>query len=132
VTSEKSFQQYFLRNVAHGYRTELTTGAGFPDVLLIHGSRHSLVELKILKIGPSGNRKLSGLFKKSQLPFYMKYVHRGGERLFILFRLDNRHGLLHVDMNFLRDFETVTYTDLGKYCYKEYDNLKDLIKENFE
>jgi hypothetical protein len=132
VTSEKSFQQYFLRNVAHGYRTELTTGAGFPDVLLIHGSRHSLVELKILKIGPSGNKKLKGLFKKSQPPWYWNYVSKGGTSLYVLFRLDGTYGLLGVNRHFLTDLETVTYKDLPKYCYKEYGSLQYLIKENFE
>jgi hypothetical protein len=131
MTSEKSFQSYFLRNVPHAYRTALATGGGFPDVLVIQGERHSLVELKILEIGPSGDKKLGGLFKKTQPPWYWQYLSDGGERLFVLFRLAERHGLLHVDIPFLRALDTIKYTDLGMHRYTEYDNLKDLIHANF-
>lgn len=136
MTSEKSFQSYLLKQVPHGYRTALTTGGGFPDCLLIHGDRHSLVELKVLEIGPSGNKKLSGLFKKTQPPWYWQYLAKGGTRLFVVFRIGGTHdayGILQVSYDFLRGLDTMTYLNM-KNCptYREYENLKELISDYFE
>lgn len=134
MTSEKNFQSYVLKQVPHGYRTALTTGGGFPDCLLIHGDRHSLVELKILDIGPSGNKKLSGLFKKTQPPWYWGYLSKGGTRLYVVFRIGGHHdayGLLHVNHDFLRRLSDLKYLDLGRPHYREYSNLKELISDNF-
>lgn len=131
MTSEKNFQVYFLKQAPHGYRIALTTGGGFPDVLLIHGDRHSLVELKVLEIGPSGNKKIGGLFKKTQPPWYWQYLSKGGTRLFVVFRLVNGCGLLHVDHGFLRALDTLTYQDLWNHGYTEHGNLQELIHEHF-
>lgn len=136
MTPEKNFQSYFIKQVPHGYRTALTTGGGFPDVLLIHGERHSLVELKILELGPSGNKKLSGLFKKTQPPWFWNYLSLGGKRLFVLFRIGGAHdayGLLRMEYDFLRNLDTLKYLDLKKgfFHYEEYTNLKELIHEHF-
>lgn len=131
MTSEKSFQAYFMKQVPHGYRTSLTTGGGFPDVLLIHADQHSLVELKILPIGPSGDRKLKSLFKKTQPPWYLNYLHKGGTQLYILFKLEKKYGLLHVDPLFVRVIDEVRYSNLPEYDYMEYDNLKELISDHF-
>ena len=131
MTSEMSFKAYFMKAVEHGYRTALVTGSGFPDCLLIHGDRHSFVELKLLKVGPSRDKKLKGLFKKTQPPWYMNYLSKGGKRLFVLFKLNKGYGLLHVNMGFVRDIDTLKYSDLLRYpypyIYAEYPSLKKLI-----
>lgn len=132
MTSEKNFQAYFVGQVPHCYRTALTTGGGFPDCLVVQGEKHSLVELKILEIGPSGNKKLKGLFKKAQPPWYWQYLSNGGKRLFVVFRLNDGYGVLRVDHVFLRALDTLTYKDMQENCwYFEYSNLKDLIHEHF-
>lgn len=132
MTSEANFQSYFLSQVRHGYRTALITGGGFPDCLLIHGGLHSFVELKLLPIGPSGDRKLRSLFKKTQPPWYAEYLAKGGECLYVLFRLEKGYGLLHVTMEFVRAIEVVRYRELSeRYKYTEYDTLKELISDHF-
>ena len=129
MASEKSFQAYFMKVVEHGYRTSVLGSAGFPDCLLIHGDRHSLVELKLLEVGPSGNKKLKGLFKPSQPPWYMNYIAKGGTRLFVVFKLNKGYSLLHVNIRFVRNLDELNYSDLPCFWYTEYQNLKDLIKE---
>ena len=136
MTTEASFQSYFLKAVPHGYRTALTTGGGFPDVLLIHGDRHSLVELKILNIGPSGNKKIAPLFKRTQPPWYWNYLSKGGTRLFVLIRLGGTHdgyGLIHIGEDFLRALDTITYRDLrsGFFKYEESAHLRRLLDGHF-
>lgn len=135
VTSEKNFQSYFFRTVPHGYRTALTTGGGFPDGILIHGDRHSMVELKIIEIGPSGNKKIKGLFKKTQPPWYWQYLAKGGTRLYVVFRiggLKDAYGVLRVTNDFLRSIDTIDYKGLCQMPeYTEHDNLTDLLKEHF-
>lgn len=127
--SETSYQAYFLKAAQHAYRTALVTGSGFPDVIVLHGEdRYSLVELKLLSIGPSGNRKLKSLFKKSQPPWYAEYLARGADRLFVVFRLKDVHGLLHVDMDFVRNIENIRYGDLPRYRYREYPTVSELLE----
>lgn len=129
--SEKSFQSYFLKTVPHGYRTALLTGGGFPDVLLIHRDRHSLVELKVLELGKRGNKKLKGLFKPTQLPWYANYLSKGGTRLFVVFKIGSRYGILHVDWGIVRGLEELHYSDLEEFNYKEFETLKGLIDSCF-
>lgn len=133
MASEKSFQAYFMKQVPHGYRISLIAGGGFPDVLLVHGDRHSLVELKLLEVGPSGDKKLLGLFKQSQPPWYINYLAKGGTRLFIVFKLKRGYGVLHVNKEFIRDLDKLRYSDLWdqKYNYQGYLILSQLIKEYF-
>ena len=132
MASETSFKAYFMKIVEHGYRTALVTGSGFPDCLLIHEDRHSFVELKVLEVGPSSDKKLKGLFKKTQPPWYMNYLAKGGTRLFILFKLNRGYyGILHVNKEFVRDLDSLHYSDLPGYYYAEYASLKNLIKEYF-
>jgi hypothetical protein len=136
MPSEKSFQSYFMKTVEHGYRTSVVGSAGFPDVLLIHGAWHSLVELKYMQIGPSGDKKLKGLFKPSQPPWYMNYLVKGGERLYVAFKIDfsdgvHSYGLLRVCMDFIRELNDLWHSELFNYNYTEYATLTELIKEHF-
>ena len=132
MTSETNFQAYFLSQVRHGYRTALISCGGFPDCLLIHGNEHSFVELKLLPIGPSGDRKLRPVFKKTQPPWYAEYLAKGGEQLYVVFRLEKKYGILHMDMNFIRAIEVVRYRELSeRYFYEEFDTLKVLINDYF-
>ena len=123
MTTEKNFQAYFMTQVPHGYRTSLISGGGFPDSLLIHGNQHSFVELKVLYVGKSGDKKLKSSFKPTQPPWYAEYLTKGGKRLFVLFRLNEGYGLLHVDMGFVRAIPEVTYKGLGAFQYTEYETL---------
>lgn len=131
MTSEKQFQSYFMKNIPHGYRTALTSGGGFPDVLAVQGERHSLIELKRLEIGPSGDKKVSTVFEPTQKPWYAEYLHKGGKRLFVVFKLNDGYGVLHVDKDVIRDFDHIQYRDLWKYRYAEYKVLGELIREYF-
>ncbi len=131
MASETSFQKYFMKTVGHGYRISLIQGGGFPDCLLIHGDRHSFVELKLLQVGPSGDKKLKGLFKPSQPPWYMNYLAKGGKRLFIVFKLNEGYSALHMSMTFVRNLDKLRYSDLPSFWYTEYKNLKKLIEERF-
>lgn len=132
MSSERAFQQYFMTQVPHGYRTALVSGGGFPDVLMIHGERHSLVELKVIELGKHGDKKLKGLFKPTQPPWFLQYLANGGERLFVVFKIEgNGYGILHVSREFITALDTVRYSDLFSYDYKEYRTLTELVKENF-
>lgn len=100
-------------------------------MLVVNQDKHYLVELKFLTLGVKGDKKLFGIFKRTQPPWYMDYLVKGGTNLFVLFQVENRYGLLHVDKGFIRDFPTVKYSDLKKYAYTEYPTLKGLIDDNF-
>lgn len=115
-----------MANVAHGYRTGI--GAGFPDCVLIRGDRHSLVELKLLEVGPTGDKKLSGLFKAAQPPWYMGYLSKGGTRLFVVFKLNKGYGLLHVSEEFVRHLGTARYSQLPQFDYREFKTLKNVLE----
>ncbi len=131
MTSESAFQSYFLKLVPHGYRTALISGSGFPDVLVVQGSITNYVEVKILDIGPSGDRAIRTVFKKTQGPWYAEYLHKGGNKLYVLFKLNKGYGLLHVDKKFVDDLPTLRYIELPEYRYQEYKVLKELIDDNF-
>lgn len=128
MTPEQSFQAYFLRTVPHGYRTSLVAGGGFPDVLLIHGELHSLVELKIMK---GKNRLIKNLFKPTQPPWYVNYLSKGGKRLFVLFKKGSKYALLRIDNALMKEFFTLKYSDLPRFIYREYSTLIGLIHEEF-
>ena len=138
MTAESRFQSYFLKLVPHGYRTALITGSGFPDCLVVQGDTTNFVEVKILDIGPSGDRAIRTVFKKSQPPWYAEYLHKGGDQLFVLFKLPKGYGLLHVNKAFIDDLPTLKYSQLkegslsGKYRYSQiYKTLKELIDDQF-
>lgn len=134
--SEQAFQNYFLSIVEHGYRIAQINGGGFPDILLIHNSLHSFVELKELTLGPSGDKKLKGLFKKSQPPWYANYISKYGERLFVVFKIvtsegQKKYGVLRVYWKFVTEIPNVRYSDLKDYDYREFDTLKELTNYEF-
>ena len=135
MANEKSFQTYFMKILPHGYRTSLVNGSGFPDCLLIRGAEHFVVELKMLKIGPSGNKMLRGLYKPSQLPWHLDYLHKGGTRIYTIFKLDDKYGIVHEGMQYVKGtVEGLRYLDLvksSKYDYREYRYLKELVDDYF-
>ena len=131
--SEKTFQNYFMKILPHGYRTSLVNGGGFPDALLIRREEHFLVELKLLNIGPSGNKLLRGLYKPSQLPWHLEYLNKGGLRIYTMFKLEGKYGIIHEDMQYVKDVVAgLKYLDM-KNCqlYSEYKSLKELISVYF-
>ncbi len=141
MTTEKAFQKYFLKLSSPSVRIPGETSPGIPDTEVIRGVRTYRVELKLLKIGPSGNKKISSIFKKTQRPFYMKFLHSGGQGLFVLFKVDKgckyhneqAYGLLKMHKNIARNLEEYTYQDLLhlKKVYTEYNTLKEVIDANF-
>ena len=133
MANEKSFQTYFMKILPHGYRTSLVNGSGFPDILAIRREEHFLIELKMLHIGVSGNKKLKGLFQPTQIPWYYRYLKEGGTRLYVMFRLEDNYGLLHVSKEFCKNINTLKYLDMVKDWanYTEYKSLKELVDENF-
>ena len=132
MPSEKSFQSYVMKILPHAYRTSLVNGSGFPDILAIRDKEHFLIELKMLHIGPSGNKKLKGIFQPTQIPWYYRYLKEGGTRLYVMFRLEDNYGLLHVSKEFCRNISTYKYLDMYVSSrYKEYKTLKELVDENF-
>lgn len=130
MTEEASFQKYFIPLVPHAYRTGI--GNGFVDCLVVQGSITNYVELKVLKVGPSGNKAVRTAFKKTQPPWYAKYLAKGGNRLFVVFKLNKGYGIIHVDMSFVRLLPKLTYLEMKDwYTYREYKVLKELISDNF-
>ena len=131
--SEKSFQSYFMKLAKHAYRTSLTTGSGFPDVIVVHeNDTVSFVELKMLLVGPSGDKRLKSLFKPSQPPWYRNFIFKGGRKVFVAFKLNNGYGLLRVTVEFIANIDTIKYSQMKKMgTYSEYTTLKELL-ENME
>ena len=123
-----------MKIMPHAYRTSLVNGGGFPDILAIRNREHFFIELKMLLLGVTGNKKLKGLFKPSQVPWYFQYLKKGGESLYVMFKLHKTYGLLKVNEDFCRDIGILNYLDMKdgyKYQYKEYSTLKELIDANF-
>lgn len=128
--NERSFQTYFMKQCPHGYRTALVNGSGFPDVLMINGGYHCLVELKILEIGKSGNKKLASVFQKTQIPWYMNYKKKKGENLWVVFKLNKGYGVLFVTEEFCRDIPKLYYKDLvesDKYVFYLVKTVKEIM-----
>ena len=100
-------------------------------MLLIEGNEHYLVELKLLQIGLSGNKKLKGLFKPTQPPWYLNYLAKGGRRLYVVFKLNKGYGVLLVTREFVSNIDKVKYSDMVSPLYQEYPTLKELIREAF-
>ena len=132
MTVEKRFQNYFMRLV-NGYRTALSTGGGFPDSFLVDGERHFLVELKVLKIGPSGDKMLRGCYTKYQMPWHLDYlVGKKGKGLYTVFKLDGKYGIIHESEEYcLAVLDGLKYLGLKDFDYREYDKLTDLITKEF-
>lgn len=130
VTSEKSFQSYFMKCLPHGYRTALTNGGGFPDCLLIHGDFHFLVELKTLKLGKRGDKVLRGLYTPTQMPWHLNYFLKGGKSLYTLFKLEDCYGLIREDEAYCRAvLDGLKYSGLKDFDYKEFKVLRHVIEE---
>jgi hypothetical protein len=130
---EKKFQDYFMRTINHGYRTALANGTGFPDCLLIDGAEHYFVELKMLDIGPSGDKMLRGSYTKLQPPWHTEYLAKGGERLYSVFKLKNSYGIVHETMSYIKAVVAgLKYLDMKEnYFYYEYRTLKELVDVHF-
>lgn len=132
MSKEKSFQNYFMKIVPHGYRTALSTGGGFPDTLLIKGESHFLVELKVLTLGKRGDRMLRGLYTPLQPPWHMNYLYKGGKSVYTLFKMDGKYSIVHETQEYLVALlNGLKYSGLKDFRYREYATLKELIREEF-
>ena len=131
--SEKTLQNYFMKLLPHGYRTSLVNGGGFPDVLIIREEKHALIELKVLKLGPTGNKMIRGLYKKSQMPWHMQYFNRKGLELYTVFKLSNSYGVIKESKEYVRAVvKGLTYKQMKEeYDYKEYKTLKEVVDVYF-
>lgn len=128
---EKNFQTYFMKVADHCRRS--STAPGEPDTQVIRGLRTYRVELKILQVGSSGDKKIKPVFKPTQSPWYIDFICKGGLGLYVLFRLNKGYGILKVDKRFCLNINNLYYSDLIKSeLYREYDNLKELISETFK
>lgn len=134
MSDEKSFQSYFLSK-SNAYRTSLTNGSGFPDCIACckDGLRVNFVELKVLRVGVSGDKKLRGLFEDTQIPWYAEHViKKGCKNLYVLFSLNKGYGLLKVNKHFIMDINDLYYSVIKRasntYQYKEYKFLKEVIR----
>lgn len=137
---EKAFQNYFMKlaKPLNYYRTSLTSGGGFPDVLGIHGEYHSFVELKDMILGKTKDHLLKQFFEPSQPPWYMDYFFNGGKRLFVAWRIRSNqesgkwYGLLRLTPELVLSivknelkYSHIKYTD----DYEEFDTCIDMIRE---
>jgi len=138
--SEKSFQNYWMKigKPLNHYRIALVNGTGFPDILALHGPKHSLIELKDFALGKRGDKKIAPLFKPSQFPWYIKYFQNGGTRLFVAFRIcdhdesNKRYGLWHLTKEQVLHMDDLYYSDLSGDLggeYKEYSSCKTMIED---
>lgn len=133
MSDEKAFQSYFMKSVPHGYRTALTSGGGFPDVLLIKGEKHFLVELKVLTLGKRGDKMLRGLYTPLQLPWHMNYLYKGGKSLYTVFKMDGKYSLVWENEEYVSAvLGGLKYSGLKDFDYKEYSTLKELIRSEFD
>jgi len=130
-TSEKVFQSHFLKHCDHAYRTSLTSGSGFPDSIVINKKGEvNFVELKILELGKRGDKKLGATFQLTQPAWYLRFLVAGGKRLFVAWQIEKRYGLLRITKDFVMNVDVLKYSDLLKMEeYKEYPNVRELIKE---
>ena len=134
--NEKQFQNYFMKVAKpfNFHRTAILNGSGYPDVTAFHGERHSLIELKDLVLGKRGDRKLIGLFEKSQTPFYVSYFQHGGKRLFVAWRVtdwngsNKRYGVWKLNMHDAMGLSGRYYKDLSSRNYREFSNCTEMIK----
>jgi hypothetical protein len=139
MTPEKKFQNYFMKLV-NGYRTALVTGGGFPDTLLILEEKHFLVELKVLKIGPSGDKMLRGCYTEAQMPWHLDYLqNKKGKSLYTVFKIIEvsqdsiKYGVVLEDEEYcMAVLNSLKYKGLRDFMYKEYKTLKELIEVEFE
>ena len=137
--NERSFQNYFmtLARPLNFYRTALATGSGYPDITGFHGDSHSLVELKDIELGPTGNKLMKQMFQKTQPRWYMEYLSKGGKRLFIAFRIrDNQdrkyYGLWHPSIFEIKELaaNNLTFKDVcASEYYRQYLVCVDMIEE---
>ena len=119
-----------MRKVPHGYRTGL--GGGFPDLILIDGIKHFFIELKVLKIGPSGDIMLRGQYQPTQMPWHLKYFLSGGKSLYTVFKLENKYGVIHETPEYVRAvLNGLKYKEMldGPWRYKEFKVLGNLIDD---
>lgn len=132
MTKEKSFEAYFAKQCP-SYRMALINGGGFPDRLIINERGHFLVELKVLKIGPSGDKMLRGCYQPTQMPWHLDYlVNKKGKSLYTLFKLDGKYGIVNESEEYcLAVLNGLKYSGLKDFDYKEYKVLKELIKVEF-
>jgi len=131
MTSEKTFQSYFLKHCHHAYRTSLTSGSGFPDCVVMGRDGYArFVELKVLTLGARGDKKLGGTFQLTQPAWFLKFLVGKGKNLFVAFQIDKTYGLLKVTKEFVMNIDVLKYKEMIRYYdYKEFTCIKDLIKE---
>lgn len=131
MTSEKMFQNYFIKTCNHAYRTSLTSGSGFPDCIVMGKDGYArFVELKELKLGKKGDKKLGSTFQLTQPSWYVKFLVNKGKNLFVAFQIDKAYGLLKVTKDFAMSVDALYYSDMKKMDeYQEFDKIKDLVKE---
>lgn len=137
--AEKNFQNYFMKiaKPLNYYRTSLVNGSGFPDVIGFHGNRYSLVELKDIELGKRGDRKLKQLFQPTQPPWYSEYLAKGGNSLFVAWRVrdwdgsNKRYGLWVLGKSAVAHLinNDITYRDLVRFAYWEFKTCKKMIEE---
>ena len=131
MTTEKVFQNYFLKHCTLGYRTSLSSGSGFPDCIVMGRDGYArFVELKELKLGKRGDKKLGNTFQLTQPSWYLKFLVNKGKNLFVAFQIDKTYGLLRVTRDFVMGIDALYYSDMVKSeHYKEFTSVKELIKE---
>lgn len=131
MSSEKQFQDHFMKNCNHAYRTALTSGSGFPDCVVIGRDGYArFVELKILVLGKRGDKKLGNTFQLTQPAWFVKFLANKGKNLFVAFQIDKTYGLLRVTKDFAMSVDALYYSDMKKMDeYTEYPHVKDMIKE---
>jgi hypothetical protein len=123
---EKEFQTYFLKKAGHCHRS--TSEPGEPDTQVVKGLKTFRVELKILKVGVSGNMKIKPLFKVTQPSWYLNFLSKGGEGLFVVFRLTKGYGLLEVTKDFCMNLNDIYYKHLLMHkSYQEFKTLDELL-----
>lgn len=124
--AEKEFQRYFMKKAGHVHRA--STEAGEPDTQIVDGLKTYRIELKIMKVGVSGNMKIKPLFKPSQIPWYLDFISKGGKGLYVAFRLNKGYGLLEVTKDFCTHLNDIYYKHLKEhYSYTEFKTLDELL-----
>ena len=126
---KETFKNYIVASAEQGYKADLKRQATFSEILLIHGEKHSLIDLKVFSPKRKKSHTIAAMFKDHECQWYLDYLRDGGKRLFVAFAIDDGYGFMKVTRDFIFDIEWMTYYDLQKKKdYNEFASVDKLVK----
>jgi hypothetical protein len=128
MQAESGFQKAFIKDFRElGFFVGAgSLSPGYPDVTAIRCNRVILTELKDASdMGPK--QKVLDLFKRAQIPFYIRYLRSGTETINIAFKKSSTFYLLTLrQMNDVKILLNGDWTELASKCAK-FQTIKELV-----